>query len=449
MSTRKSRREFLRNALAGSIAVSFGGVLPGFSAKSYNNIIGANNKLRAISMGVNSRGLALGSNFAAQKDCEVIYVSDVDVRAMDKFVTEVEKIQGRAPKKQPDFRKALEDKDVDFLVIAAPDHWHTPAAILALKAGKHVYVEKPCSHNPHEGELFVKASERFGKVIQVGNQRRSWPNVAAGVAEVKNGSIGQPYYAKTWYTNNRGPIGIGNVITIPEWLNFDLWQGPAPRKSYKDNLVHYNWHWFWHWGTGESGNNGIHMVDLARWGMGVDYPTKVSSAGGRLRYKDDWETPDTQIINLEFDNKKMISWEGRSCNGSKLYGASTGVIYYGEKGSLLIPEGNSYTIFDLQGKIVKDVQHEQSVEARNTSNPSQMLDAFHLQNFFDAIQKGTMPNSTIKDGHKSTLLVQLGNIALRNGVTLQIDPNNGHIVNNKIAAKLWKRKYEPNWEPVL
>jgi len=444
----KSRRRFLKNAFAGSVAVSFGGILPGFSASSYNNIIGANEKLRAAIMGVNSRGLALGTNFAAQNNCEVIYVSDVDTRAMDKFVAEVEKIQNRAPKKQTDFRKALKDKDVDFLVIATPDHWHTPAAILALKAGKHVYVEKPCSHNPHEGEMLIKASEKYKKVIQVGNQRRSWPNVAAAIAEVKNDAIGRPYYAKTWYTNNRGSIGEGKITTVPDWLNYDLWQGPAPRKTFKDNLIHYNWHWFWHWGTGESGNNGIHMVDLARWGLGVDFPINVSSSGGRYRYKDDWETPDTQIINLEFENKMMISWEGRSCNGSKLYGASTGVMFYGENGSLLIPEGNAYTVFDLQGKIIKEVQHTQTVEARNTSNPSQWLDAFHLQNFFDAIKKGDLPNSNIKDGHKSTLLVQLGNIAHRSNSSLQINAENGHI-KNEVAAKYWKRKYAPGWEPTL
>lgn len=445
----KSRRKFLKNALAGSVVVSLGGILPGFSAKSYKSILGANTKLIGAIMGVNSRGLALGTNFSAQNDCEIIYVSDVDVRASDKFVTEVEKRQGRPPKKQPDFRKTLEDKDVDFIIISAPDHWHTPAAILALKAGKHVYVEKPCSHNPNEGELLVKAAEKYGKVIQVGNQRRSWPNVAAAIAEVKNGVIGRPYFAKAWYSNNRASIGNGKLTPVPEWLNYDFWQGPAPRNSYRDNLIHYNWHWFWHWGTGESGNNGIHMVDLARWGLGVDYPVRVNSSGGRYHYNDDWETPDTQIINLEFENEAMISWEGRSCNGSKLFGASTGVMFYGEKGSLMIPEGNSYTIYDLQGQVVKEVQHTKTIEARNTSSPSQMLDAHHIQNFFGAIKNGYVPNSNIKDGHKSTLLVQLGNIALRSGSTLNINPGNGHILNNSLANRFWRREYEPGWEPAI
>lgn len=445
----KSRRSFIKTTLAGSAAVAFGGILPGFSVGSYKKIMGANSRLRAAVMGVNSRGLALGTNFAAQENFEVISVSDVDERASDKFINEVSKIQGRAPGKIPDFRKALENKDVDFLVIAAPDHWHAPAAILACKAGKHVYVEKPCSHNPNEGELLVQAAKKYNRTIQVGNQRRSWPNVAAAIEEVKNGTIGRVYYAKTWYTNNRDSIGTGKIATVPGWLNYDLWQGPAPRISYKDNLVHYNWHWFWHWGTGESGNNGIHMVDLARWGMGVDFPIEVSSTGGRFRYSDDWETPDTQIINLEFDNKKMISWEGRSCNGAKLFGASTGVMFYGEKGSLLIPEGNAYTVYDLQGKVIKEVQHNQSIEARNVSNPSQLLDAYHIQNFYEAIEKGILPHSNISGAHKSTLLVQLGNIALRTGSTLKTDPANGHILNNAASSQFWSRSYEPGWEPKI
>lgn len=444
-----SRRKFLKKTIAGTAAISFGGILPGFSAESYKNILGANDKIRVASMGVNSRGLALGSNFASQNNFEVLYACDVDIRAADKYIGVVEKIQNKQPKAQPDFRKALEDKQLDVLVIAAPDHWHAPAAILACQAGKHVYLEKPCSHNPNEGELLVKAAKKYNCILQMGNQRRSWPNVAAAIAEVKSGVIGRPYFAKAWYTNNRPSIGKGKITTVPDWLNYDLWQGPAPRKPFRDNVIHYNWHWFWNWGTGEALNNGTHMVDLARWGLGVDYPVRVSSSGGRYRYEDDWETPDTQVINIEFENKTLISWEGRSCNGTKVAGASTGVTFYGEKGSLMINEGNAYTIYDLQDKIIKDVQPEQLIDGRNTTSPSQLLDAFHLQNFFDGIQKGVPLNSDIVGGHQSTLLVQLGNIALRSGTTLNIDPNNGHIINNTEAMKYWSREYQPGWEPKL
>jgi ABC-type dipeptide/oligopeptide/nickel transport system permease subunit/predicted dehydrogenase len=322
-----------------------------------------------------------------------------------------------------------------------------PAAILACQAGKDVYLEKPASHNPHEGELLIKAANKYNRVMQMGNQRRSWPNVIAAIKELHQGIIGRPYYAKTWYTNNRGPIGNGKKTTVPDWLDFDLWQGPAPREDFRDNLIHYNWHWFWNWGTGEALNNGTHMIDLARWGLGVDYPIRVSSAGGRYRYTDDWETPDTQTINLEFDNNTKISWEGRSCNGLNIEGSSVGVMFYGEDGALKIDGGNSYTVYDLKNKVVKEVKNDTSIDARNITNPAQQLDALHIQNLFSAIRQGITLHSDIESGHISTLLCQLGNIALLTGETLQTDPKNGRIKNSKSAARHWKREYQKGWEP--
>ena len=194
-------------------------------------------------------------------------------------------------------------------------------------------------------------------------------------------------------TNNRDSIGIGKKTAVPEWLDFDLWQGPAPRKSYQDNLIHYNWHWFWHWGTGEALNNGTHMVDLARWGLKVDYPVKVSSSGGRYRYQDDWETPDTQVIDLEFDNNTLISWEGRSCNGKGIEGSSVGVIFYGETGSLLIESGNSYKVFDLKNNLVKEVKNNMRAEARDLTGPGMELDALHIRMVGDGLRGGTRAES--------------------------------------------------------
>lgn len=444
---KNKRREFIKKAAMGAAAVSFGGILPGFSARSYGSIMGANDRINVAAMGVNSRGLAVSGNFALQENCEVIYVCDVDSRAADKCMTALEKIQNKRPKASPDFRKALEDKNLDALIVTAPDHWHAPAAILACKAGKHVYLEKPCSHNPKEGELVVEAARKYNRVIQMGNQRRSWPNVMAAIKELHDGVIGRAYFAKTWYTNNRESIGIGKPVVVPSWLDYDLWQGPAPRRPYKDNVIHYNWHWFWHWGTGEALNNGTHMVDLARWGLGVDYPVRVTSAGGRYRYQDDWETPDTQVITLDFNNKTTISWEGRSCNGRYVEDSSVGVMFYGDKGSLLIDSGNSYKIYDLKNKLVKNVENNITVDPRNAVNPSQQLDGFHIQNFFDGIRKGAAQNADILGGHQSTLLVQLGNIAQRSGHTLNIDPDNGNIIDDPEALKYWSREYEPGWEP--
>lgn len=445
----QSRRTFLKKAATSSGLVLAGGVLPQFSARSYAQIPGANERINASVMGVNSRGKALSQNFAAQSNCEVIHLCDVDRRAIESCQSAVEKRQERKPQGFGDFRKSLESADVDVLVIAAPDHWHAPAALLALQAGKHVYVEKPCSHNPREGEILTEATKKYGKVVQMGNQRRSWPKVMEGIKAVKDGEIGRVYFGKSWYTNNRASIGVGKKTTPPEWLDWELWQGPAPRKDFKDNLIHYNWHWHWHWGTGEALNNGTHMIDLLRWGMEVDYPVQVSSNGGRYRYQDDWETPDTQVINLDFGGGKTMSWEGRSCNGKPIEGSSVGVVFYGENGSLLIPGGDSYTIFDLNGKVIKEVKADQVIDPRNAVNPAEQLDAYHIQNMFEAIQNGTALHADIDSGHKSTLLVQLGNIAQRVGRTLQTNPSNGRILKDKAAMKLWSREYEKGWEMKL
>lgn len=445
-----SRRDFLKKTLIATSAVGLGGILPGFSAKSYGNIIGANAKLRVSVMGVNSRGNALAQNFASLANSQVIHVCDVDSRAIDKCKGSLSKFQNTPVTGFKDFRKSLESKDVDILVVAAPDHWHAPAAILASQAGKHVYLEKPCGHNPREGELLIAAANKHKNVIQMGNQRRSWPNVVKGINEVHNGAIGEVFYAKTWYTNNRPSIGIGKKTAVPEWLDFDLWQGPAPRRAYQDNLLHYNWHWFWHWGTGEALNNGTHMVDLARWGLQVDYPTKVSSNGGRYAHKDDWETPDTQVISLEFGPNKMITWEGRSCNAMTNEGSNVGVMFYGSNGSLQIDGANSYKLFDIKGKLVKEVKDDGPINTASLTSPSQQLDAIHMQNMFSAIKNGENLNSDILSGHKSTLLVQLGNISLRRGKQLDIDPSNGHILNDKEAMNaLWSREYATGWEPKI
>ena len=431
------------------MAAIAGGIMTSCSAKSYARIIGANERIHVSVMGVNSRGNALAQNFAAQKTCDVLHICDVDSRAITKCMAAVKERQSIETKAYTDIRKSLESKDIDALVVAAPDHWHAPAALLAMQAGKHVYLEKPCSHNPNEGEILVAAAKKYDKVVQMGNQRRSWPNVVEGITAIKNGAIGRVYFGKGWYSNNRESIGVGKETQVPDWLDWELWQGPAPRRNYKDNIVHYNWHWLWHWGTGEALNNGTHMIDLLRWGMEVEYPTKVSSNGGRYRYQDDWETPDTQVINLDFDNGMTMSWEGRSCNGKRIEGSAVGVMFYGEDGSMLIPSGNSYTQFDLKGEVVKEVKQTQIVDPLNLSNPAEVLDAYHIENMFDAIRNGTALNAGIDSGHKSTLLVQLGNIAQRTGGSLNIDPSNGHIIDNANAQKLWSRSYENGWEMKL
>ena len=444
----RSRREFIRSLSGGAAAAAFAGLGPGFTAKSRAQVRGANERIRVAVMGLNGRGHSLAGTFAKQPGCRVAYLCDVDRRAFDRTAAAVAKIQGDAPKTTGDVRRCLDDRDVDALVVAAPDHWHAPATLLACKAGKDVYVEKPCSHSPAEGEILVAAAKQYGRTVQLGTQRRSYPNVIEAMKELRGGIIGRPYFAKGWYTNNRKSIGVGAEAPVPEWLDFELWQGPAPRRPFRDNLVHYNWHWFWHWGTGEALNNGTHMLDLMRLGLGVEFPTRVASSGGRFHFTDDWETPDTQVITLDYAERVSMAWEGRSCSGRTIDGSGAGVIFHGEKGSLLI-DGNSYVVQDLDEKVVREVKSGTDLDPRNPTNPADSLDVAHVVNFLDAVRGKATLAAPIREGHISTLLCQLGNIAFRTGRSLNVDNTTGHVVGDPEAERYWAREYEKGWEMVI
>ncbi len=443
MNDNNSRRDFIRNvSLAGS------SVLLSSSLSSANSFFtgSPNDKVVLGIMGTNSRGSFLAKTFAGLPNVEIAYICDPDATVLEKTIGDLEKLTGKRPRGFADIRQLLAQKDFDGLAIAAPDHWHAPAAIMALQAGKHVYVEKPCSHNPREGELLVQATAKYNKMVQMGSQRRTFDNVNKMINQLHTGVIGRVYFARGWYTNNRKSIGHGTNIPVPGNLNFDLWQGPAPRQAFKSNLVHYNWHWFWHWGTGEALNNGTHELDVIRWGLGVDYPVEVVSAGGRFHWQDDWETPDTQTITYKFPNNTAATWEGRSCNSYASEGSGRGVVFYGDKGTIVYPGSNSYQLFDAANKLVQDIKDNTPYNPSNPVSPTELLDALHLQNFVQAIRGQEKLNAPIAEGHKSTLLPQLGNIAYRTNSVLQCDPKNGHIVNNKAAMELWGRTYEKGWE---
>ena len=433
------RRRFIKDAAlttAGLTILNF--PIFGKNAPSNKVVLGV--------MGVNSRGSYLAKSFSQLQNVEVAYICDVEDKAIQNGLDAVKDAK-RKPTVVKDIRKLVELKDFDALIIAAPDHWHAPAAILGAAHDKHVYVEKPCGHNPHEGELVSQAYRKYGKHIQMGNQRRSFPTLIEAVKSVREGIIGEPYFGKAWYTNNRASIGIGKKIPVPATLNFDLWQGPAPRKDYMDNLVHYNWHWFWDWGTGESCNNGTHEIDCCRWFLGVDYPTKVTSSGGRYAYKDDWQTPDTQVAGFEFGDKSTITWESRSCNNFPVEGAGRGFQIYGTKGSLLNKGGGDYKIFDVKNKLVKEVKEQAETDANNTVSASGSIEILHFDNFIKTIRGDAKLNSPVDEAAKSILLCHLANIAQRTGETLHCDPSNGHILHSKEAMKLWRRSYEKGWEP--
>lgn len=444
MSIYYDRREFVKKAALTAAGIGLMGSY-GFSASKR---VGANDTIRVAVIGTNSRGAALAGGFARTPGIEVPFICDVDDNAALKGYNAVMKAgQSSEPKIIRDFRAILDEPFVDGVVIAMPDHWHAPAAIMALQAGKHVYIEKPGSHNPREGELVAEAAKKSGKVVQMGNQRRSWPNVIEALNEIRSGIIGEPHYAKTWYGANRPPIGIGNEAPVPRGFSFELWQGPAPRRTFKDNLVHYNWHWFWHWGTGELLNNGTHFIDLARLGLGVDFPVKVSSHGGRYAYNDDWETPDTQVVAYDFAENKTIMWEGRSCNRRPVEGLGAAVSFHSEKGTMVV-SNSEYIVYDNDNNEIKrySTGREGTVDL---TGPGFDMDASHILDFADAIRTGKKPVSDFSDSNKSVLLCHLGNIAHRVGRSINCDPLNGSIINDTEAMRFWRREYEPGWEPVV
>ncbi len=428
MSPIDSRRTFLKQSAVTTAALAV-------SAASRAARAGDNPQNAVVLgvIGVNGRGTALATSFAEVGGARVAYVCDVDEKAIDKAVSALAGKQSEAPKRVTDLRRIFDDGSVDAVVVATPDHWHGPATIMACAAGKHVYVEKPASHNPQEGEWMVAASRKHKRVVQMGSQRRSLPGMIEAIERLHSGEIGRVLFSRGWYTSPRQPIGHGKPAPVPAGLDYALWQGPAPEREYRDNVVHYNWHWFWHWGTGELGNNGIHSLDICRWGLGVDYPHRVSAGGGKFFFDDDQETPDTHTVTYNFGDK-AITWEGRNWDRRGFEGSGFGIGFYGDKGSMIL-DGHSCKIYDSADK-----QLVNETKGWGGHDP-------HLKNFLECVRSGARPNADIEDGHKSTLLCQLGNIAYRTGHTLNLDPATGHIKDDPAATALWRREYRPNWEP--
>lgn len=398
-----------------------------------------NSRVTVAMVGVNNRGSTLAREFVGHENADVSYICDVDDEAIRKGLDAVREAgQSREPEGVKDFRQALDDPDVDAIVIATPLHWAAPAAILALKAGKHVYIEKPCSHNPHEGELLVAAASKYNRVVQQGNQRRSWPNVREALQLVNEGAVGNAYFARCWYASSRGSIGYGKPAPVPSNIDYDLWQGPAPRMDFKDNLIHYNWWWHWHWGGGELLANGIHFIDLAMLGLNVQYPSRVTSSGGRYHWRDDQETPDTHLVTYDFSGEKSILWEQRSCNPRRIEDSATGVSYHGDQGTLVL-YGNGYVLYNNDNEVVR------SAEPIADYN----INTAHISNFIESIRGDARANSEISDSNIGVHNCHLGNIAYRTGRVINCDTNNGRIIDDSQAMKYWHREYEPGWEPTV
>lgn len=417
------------------------------SAKSYARIIGANERINVAVMGTRSRGAQLIRDYIAAKDATVTRICEIDSRIAAKTLKNIAERDAPTPETDTDIRRTLEDKDLDVLVIATPDHWHATAAVMGLQAGKHIYVEKPCAQTPAEGEILVAAQKHYGKVVQMGNQQRSAPETIELIGLIREGMLGEIYHVYTWYANNRGSIGNGKVAQVPAEFDWDLWQGPAPRREFHDNYTPYNWHWFWHWGTGETCNNALHELDIARWALGADYAERVEVEASRQFYADDdWEMYDTMAATYRFPGGKTVVWEGHSCNKVTKWGRGRGTMIYGTRGSAMV-DRRGYVIHDLDGKVVREAKMG---EATSTDSSDLVgggaLNDLHIANFLGTI-RGTAKSqhSPIHEGNKSNLMCLLANIAYRTGGALDCDPANGHITNID-ASKYWSREYEKGWE---
>ncbi len=391
--------------------------------------------IRLAVMGVNSRGRQLMSTLAKFPEAEIVWICDPDSTAAAGAVKQWTDAGRPEPKVTKDFRHALDDKSVQVLVCAAPDHWHALATVWACQAGKDVYVEKPCCHDPVEGRRMVQAARKYQRVVQVGTQRRSASDMHDLVQYIRSGKLGDVNFVRTWINSIRPAIGKVDVSAPPDNLDFDLWCGPGPNRGYKKNLVHYHWHWRWDYGTGECGNNGIHGLDVARWGVGVESPTLVTCGGGRYFFDDDQETPDTQLAVFDFPNV-CIQWEHRTWSPRGIDGEAFGVEFYGTEGTLQ-SNGRGWVVYDPKNAVVE--KHD----------PGE-TDSAHWRNFFDCIGTRSLPNADIEINHKSTMLCHLANIAWRTRSVLKFDGENETILDNEPAKALLGREYRKGFElPVL
>jgi len=426
----------MKNSAFGAMGLTIGGV--GMNAKSYSKIIGANDRLNIAIIGLGRRLKAISEAVAIKENnVNLQYICDVMESRRTEGVERFSKLLDYSPKLKNDVRQIQEDKDVDALIHLTPDHWHTPGTCYAVQSGKHVYVEKPCSHNPYEGELLVEFQKKYGKVIQVGNQARSSDKTIEIIQEIHNKLIGEPYQAIAFYNKGRGEIPVAQKAPVPAGLDWNLFQGPAPRQEYKYDTWDYNWHWYdWTYGTAESGNNMIHRFDLARWAMQLDIPERVDVYAIKNHFLNDgWTMYDTMDATFKFSGNKVIKCDCKSRNNYSTYGANSGALIFGTKGSAFLT-GGGYKIFDREGNLLK--------EDRSNTNTVNL----HFINFLDAIRGKTTINSPVDEAEKSTLMCHLANISYRIGRGFDVNSRNGQPLDRD-ALKLWRREYESGWEPKL
>ncbi len=381
-------------------------------------------RVRVAVIGARGRGSELTSFLVKDPSAEIACVCDVDNSVVSKPLGIIEAAAKPAPKVVNDFRRVLDDRGVDAVFVAAPDHWHALMTVMACQSGKDVYCEKPVCHNIVEGRRMVEAARKYNRVVQAGMQRRSSPEIKTAIDLVQSGGIGKVAFARTWIIHKRPSIGKGIPSDPPKSVDYALWQGPAPERPFYANRFHYNWHWFWNWGTGELGNNGIHAIDVARWGLGLDAPTTVASSGGKLYFDDDQETPDVQIASWSFPSALLV-WEHRLWSDHPIDGEDFGVSFEGDKGTVVIGS--------KQWKL-----ENSSEKAGGKINDPQ---AAHVANFLDCVKTRKSPNAEIEVGHLSARLCHLGNIAQRLERKVAFDAATESFGSDSDANALLSREY--------
>ncbi|HJN09235.1 MAG: Gfo/Idh/MocA family oxidoreductase [Pirellulaceae bacterium] len=416
------RREFLKRTIASSVLAPF--VVSG--TKASGRVLGANDRVRIAVAGINGRGQSHLKGFSQMKDVEIAYLVDPDSRLFDSRSNIVKERAGTTPACVQDIRRALDDKNLDAVSIVTPNHWHALMAIWACRAGKDVYVEKPCSHNIFEGRKLVEAARKYDRIVQHGTQRRSDPQWIQLTGDIRNGKYGKLLVAYAFDRRERRSIGITDPQERPGELDFDLWLGPAPVQPFRTNLVHYNWHWSWDFGNGEIGNLGSHELDVCRWSMPAGAaPKSVVSLGGRFGYKDQGQTPNTQLTMIDFGEVKLLH-EARGLVGKHQWKITNE--FYTDEG--VIRDGKFFAKGETGGVPIENVPPPGAPE----QGPR------HMQNFMDCVRsrKREDLHAEIIEGHRSTLLAHLGNISYRLGKDVPFD----RLTNTFGGDKMFRESFE-------
>jgi predicted dehydrogenase len=426
------RREFLSVSAAGIAAVASAQVLTAAPG------LGASAKIRVGLIGCGGRGVHDAGLFKKVDNVSLEYVCDVDENRRN---SAAKSLGVASTGIVDDMRRVLDDRSINVVIVTTPDHWHSPASILACDAGKHVYVEKPISHNIREGRLLVDAAERNKTLVQHGTQCRSTSMMIDAVKLLREGAIGKVMVAKCWNIQRRGSLGHGKDVDPPAGFDYDNWIGPATMIPYRTNRVHNRWTMWYHFGAGDMGNDGVHDLDYTRWGLGAEgHPTKVSALGGKFDSDDDAEFPDTQQVTFEYSGdgtpqgRKLLIYEQRLWSTNYPHNCDSGAEFYGDKGQMFLSRRGKLEILSDRNKTT-----EVSVKlgAQN--------DQAHVQNLCDAIRNGTPLNADALTGHLSTSLCHLGNISTRLGRSLNFDPKTEHVVGDDEADRLVRREYREHW----